>query len=506
MERYDLCVIGAGPSGYAAAMRALDFGKRVLLVEKEQLGGAGLHNGALSSKTFWEIAQDIARWRDHNQQFGLADVELPYADIAAQVNASVQARTDQLRLHIERCNACEAHADLRLVHGKAVLESNHRIRVETGDEHLHFEADYVVLATGSRPRRLPHIPIDERVILTSDGIGNLDHYPESMVVLGAGVIGCEFATIFALLGKTKVYLIDKAERILPFEDEDVVHIVERNLEAHGATIHRNSSLVRMEIKDGHVEYELKYTDGHAEVFHVEKALVSVGREPNTEGIGLENTDVGLTDRGHILELSKDTSTTAPNIYAVGDITADIALVNVGELEGRYAVEKIYGMPDKDLCYDNISTIMFLDPEVAGVGMNEIQAQEAGLSYRVATWEYACIPRAIAMRETEGFFKILVTDDEEMRVLGMRAIGQDASSAIQAVALLISMGKGIRELAEMVHPHPSIIEGVQECVRMLLGKSIFKPTAFPQLKCARWCAGAYSAMSVDEVEGRRAIGG
>lgn len=496
MEHYDLCVIGAGPAGYAAAMRAIDFGKRVLLIEKDKLGGAGLHNGALSSKTFWEIAQDLARWRRQNAHFGLPGVEVPFADVAAQVQAAVQARMDQLKLHIDCCNDCEAHPEVHYVQGTAYLESNNRIRVTSELGVTHFEADYVILATGSRPRHLPHIPIDEQVILSSDGIGNLKDYPESLVVLGAGVIGCEFATIFAQLGRTKVYLIDKADRILPFEDPDVVRIVEQNLESHGATIHRHASLLRMEIRDGRVEYELQYPDGRTEVFHVEKALISVGREPNTEGIGLENTDVALTNRGHILEITKDTRTTAHNIYAIGDITADIALVNVGELEGRFAVEKIFGKPDKELCYDNISTIMFLDPEVAGVGMNEIQAKEAGLSYRVATWDYDCIPRAIAMRQTEGFFKILVTDDAEMRILGMRAIGQDASSAIQAVALLISMGKGIRELAEMVHPHPSIIEGVQECVRMLLGKSIFKPSAFEQLHCLQWNGEAYLPVGGD----------
>lgn len=490
MKRFDLAIIGAGPAGYAAAMRALDFGKRVLLVERDRIGGAGIHNGALSSKTFWEVAMEVARWRIQNREFGLPEADVSWADVVAQVDAAVNTRTEQLERHIIQCNDCEAVDEIEFVVGNGRLEGNHTVLVEQDGQTTRYEADYVILATGSRPRRLPHVHIDEQVILSSDGISNLEDYPESLVVLGAGVIGCEFATIFALLGKTKVFLIDKADRILPFEDEDVVEVVERNLEANGAVIHRNASLLRMEVKDGRVEYELKYKDGHSEVFHVEKALVSIGREPNTEGLGLETTDVQLTDRGHILELGKDTSTTAPNIFAVGDITADIALVNVGELEGRYAVERIFGKPEKELCYDNISTIMFLIPEVAGVGMNEIQARQAGLGYRVATWMYDCIPRAIARRQMDGFFKILVTDDAEMRVIGMRAIGQDASSAIQAVALLISMGKGIRELAEMVHPHPSMTEGVQECVRMLLGKSIFKPRAFQQLRLARWDGGHY----------------
>ncbi len=182
-------------------------------------------------------------------------------------------------------------------------------------------------------------------------------------------------------------------------------------------------------------------------------------------------------------IDNDTQTSVPNIYAVGDITADIALVNVGELEGRYAVERIFGKPKRKLVYENISTIMFLDPEVAGVGLNETQARGKSINYKIASLDYNCIPRAIAQRNTQGFIKLLVTNDDEMKVLGMRVVGRHASSAIQAVALLISMDKGIEELAECVHPHPSIIEGIQECVRMLLGKSLFKAAALKDLmKC------------------------
>lgn len=492
-KTYDLCVIGGGPAGYAAAMRALDLNKSVLLVEARKLGGAGLHDGALSSKTFWEIAHEISDARKRANHFGLPNLTIPYQEVSDMVDRAVDERMRQLESHLMCMEGDHCPGRLDLVYGRGELLSDTQIQVTSEGSAQVFEAAYTILATGSRPRKLD-LPIDEQIVLTSDGISNLKEYPESIVILGAGVIGCEFATIFSLLGKTKVYLIDKGERILPFEDEDVVSIVERNLEENGATIHRNSRMTRMEIKDGRVEYELEYKDGHTEVCHVEKALVSIGRVPNTEGLGLEKAGVQLTDRGHIFETEKNTRTTAPKIYAVGDITYDIALVNVGELEGRYAVEKIFTDNTEELCYDNISTIMFLHPEVAGVGMNELQAQKAGIAYRIASLDYSCIPRAIAMRDTDGFFKIIVTDDEEMRILGMRAVGKHASSAIQAVALLISMGKGIRELAEMVHPHPSIIEGIQECVRMLLGKSILKPAAFKeQLRCARWNGEGYRSL-------------
>lgn len=490
MEHFDICVIGGGPAGYAAAMRGLDLGKQVLLVEKDRLGGAGLHNGALSSKALWAIAQDIAVVRAHAKRHKLEVPVPPFAELQKEVEASVNTRRKQLEVHAEKLR----EKGLTLIYGTAHLASETEVYIESDEETLYATADNIVLATGSRPRKLDHLPIDEEIILTSDGISSLTEYPESMVILGAGVIGCEFATIFALLGRTKVFLIDKADRILPFEDEDVVKVVENSMEAHGVTIHRNSALVRMEVVDGMVEYELQYAAGYNEVLRVEKALVAIGREPVTEELGLENAGVALTNRGHILEDEKDTSTSVSNIYAVGDITADIALVNVGEMEGRFAAENMYNEASHKLCYDNISTIMFLHPEVAGVGMNETQARSAGISYRMACVDYCTIPRAIAVRATEGFFKILVTDDDEMRLLGMRAIGMGASSAIQAVALLISMGKGIRELADCVHPHPSFVEGVQECVRMLLGSSILKPDGLQDhLRCGRYCQGKWEAM-------------
>jgi dihydrolipoamide dehydrogenase len=411
--------------------------------------------------------------------------EISYKEIQAEVRKAVAERRHMLEEHMEQIKKSPLGQYLTYRCGKARLTGLHEIEIENGNTLEKVTADYIVLAAGSRPRYLPELPIDEKIVLTSDGIENLDDFPESLVIVGAGVIGCEYATIFSGFGKTKVNLIDKGDRILPFEDEDVVRVIERNMENNGVLIHRNSRLVRMQIKHGRVEYELEYTDGARQIFNVEKALVAVGRTPNYEDLWDENkVDIHISKRG--IE-DTDTQTNIPHIYAVGDLTADISLVNVGELEGRYAVEKIFGNPKRKLVYENISTIMFLNPEVAGVGLNEIQAREKGIDYRVATVDYSCIPRAIAKRNTQGFIKLLVTNDEEMKILGMKVVGNHASSAIQAVALLISMNKGIEELAECVHPHPSITEGIQECVRMLLGKSMFKPSALTGRLTCRTCA-------------------
>ena len=210
--------------------------------------------------------------------------------------------------------------------------------------------------------------------------------------------------------------------------------------------------------------------------------MSIGRIPNIENLGLDVAGVEMSQRGiHIGD--DDTRTNIPNIYAVGDVSGRIALVNTGEIEARHAVEKMFGQKTDRLSYDNICTIMFLHPEVAAVGMNEQTCLQNNIPVKVVKLDFSVISRAIAMRKTQGFFKIIVTNDKEMKILGMRAVGEHASSAIQAVGLLIKLNMSIEVLSELIHPHPSIVEGIQECVRMLLNKSIFKSSVFKdKLSC------------------------
>jgi len=474
---YNLIVIGGGPSGFAGAMRALDFHKSVLLVEKTGLGGTEVFNGVMTSKTLWEYSKKVKQIRAF-----LPDYRVKFEDSDQEVRQAVQARRniiqDHLRILLEESTQHLFH----LEKGRARLKGHHEVEItKAGGEVISVTADFLLVCTGSRPRSLGHIPIDERIILTSDGIRSMRDFSKSLVILGAGVIGCEFATIFSNFGNSKVFLIDKADRILPFEDEDVATIVSESLEANGAVVHKGSSLVRMEVVDGEVEYELEYKDGRREVNRVQQALVSVGRQPNVEGLGLEEAGVRLTERGGIWR--DDTQTNVPHIYAAGDVAADISLVNVGESEARHAVERMFGEPGRRISYENISTIMFLDPEVAAVGINEQEAIRRGLPVKVVKLDYSLLSRAIAMHKTKGFFKILVTNDYAMRIVGMRAVGAHASSAIEGVAYLIHTQQGIRDLANMIHPHPSIIEGIQEALRMLLGTSIYKPEVLKdRLQC------------------------
>ena len=354
MDKYDLCVIGGGPAGYATAMRAIDLGKKVVLVEKDKIGGAGLYNGALSSKTMWEFAKKINSTRKSFEKRELLQnfYDVTWEEVLNVVDRAVFDRKQQLSTHLK---ILQKDADEKLfVHerGFAKLVSNHEILIENSQKEVRMIwANKIAIATGSVPRKLPHIPIDEKIIITSDGISQLKDFPKSVVILGAGVIGCEFATIFSDFGKTKVHIIDKAERILPFEDEDIAKMVTTNLEKNGVVVHKNSSLLRMEIIDGEVEYELQIEGEENQIIRVEKAIISVGRVPNVRGFGLEEVGVKINDRG-LIE-NEDGQTSVSNIYAVGDVSGNATLVNVAEVEGRHAAKKMFGVPTKVLRYDYI---------------------------------------------------------------------------------------------------------------------------------------------------------
>lgn len=473
---WDLCVLGAGPAGYAAAMRAHDLGKRVLLVERDRVGGVGLHSGALSSKALWHLSNDYATARCTDRGYRAADIDVSYASVIDCVRRAVTERGDLLERQLERLSEpSKGGGVVALARGQARFLGPNEIEVTQADGSASLvHADQFLIATGSRPRTLPGVPVCGDVVVTSDHIEGWSEFPESMVIVGAGVVGCEYATIFANFGRTKIHIIDRQPRILPFEDEDVAEAVATSFEAMGVTIHRSSKLESFEVTGGKVEYIVTNADGRTERVRVDKALVSVGRVPNTGDLGLEAAGVALSPDGGVLVTA--TQTTAPHIWAAGDVTTDIALVNVAELEARYAVEKMFGRRPRPIVYDALSTIMFLEPEVASVGLNETQAKERGIDYRVGVVKNRLVPRNVAMRDTGGFVKLLARRGSG-ELLGLRVVGPQASSTIQGIAFLIHMGATLSDIDHCVHPHPAIPEGVQECARMLLGRSVWKPEVF-----------------------------
>lgn len=491
-ERYDLCVIGAGPAGYAAAMRAHDLGKRVALIEAGKIGGAGVHRGALSSKTLWHLSNDFARSRRVDRGFLPCTGEVSFAAVMRCVQ---DATTERSSIFEYQLDALRGVVDL--YRARAEFLDPHRIALtHTDGSRAELTADHFVIATGSSPRRLPGIEVDGRRVVTSDEIESLADFPRSMVIVGAGVIGCEYATVFSNFGRTKISMIDRQPRILPMEDEDVAEVVARNFEDAGITIHRSSRLEELRTDENGVTYIITNERGERETHQVECALISIGRVPNTAGLGLERTGVQLTVGGGIVvdgvtgdenlrpsqilgqsaavaPYGLTRATGAPHIHAAGDVTADVALANVAELEGRYAVESMFGCAPRPIPYDALSVIMFLAPEVASCGLNEQQAKARGVPYRAGVVSNQLIARNVAMRATGGFVKLLA--DPHNRVLGLRVVGPQASSTIQGVSFLMELGATLDEIDRCVHPHPGVPEGVQECARLLLGRSVHKPS-------------------------------
>lgn len=481
MEKFDLIVLGAGPSGYAAAMRGIDFGKKVCLIEGNKVGGAGIYNGALSSKTLWELSSKV---KNVNDTIGKKEsrFEIPWSKVKQTIDEAVFERKFQYSCHIKLLQTESMHKLLHFERGWASFVDNNHIKIVQDSNEKTIWGEKIIIATGSRPRIPENIIVDYKTVHTSDTIEHIEDYPKSIVIVGAGVIGCEYATIFSNFGKTKVYLIDRQDRILPSEDNDISDLIAINLEQKNVTIHHNAQLESLKTIDNQVVYTLSYPDGTFETIKVEMALLSIGRIPNIEQLKLENANVQMSKRGYHIG-DDDTVTNINNIHAVGDVSGRIALVNVGEIEGRHAVEKAFNVNQKTLSYDNICTLMFLQPEVASVGLNETDCIAKNIPVKVVKVDFSVIARAVAMRQTQGFFKIIVTNNPDMKILGMRVVGEHASTAIQGVALLIKMNAGIEALAELIHPHPSIVEGIQECARMLLNKSLFKSSVFKdKLSC------------------------
>jgi dihydrolipoamide dehydrogenase len=351
-----------------------------------------------------------------------------------------------------------------------------------------IEADFVIIATGSRPRELHDVPVDQKLIFDSDGLLNLEKFPERMMILGSGIIGCEFATIFSNFGQTEVHLLDRTHRVIPFEDDDVSDFVSNNLEKNGVIIHHTATLRTVQKEKDHLKVVLDYDDGHSQVVEVDIVLVSVGRDANTHGLGLENVGIQPNSKGflHINDACAIGNMNDCTIFAAGDVTGQKALYGVAEEQGRFIVEAIFGKSTYRLDYSYMPTLMFFKPELAAIGANEKTLRAKKIPYKAAYYSNELVNRAIAMRSTNGFVKIIVSNDGSEKILGMRAAGPQASAFIVSIAYLINSDIGLHDVLQSIHPHPSVTEGIQECIRIFYNQSIYKPKAFPSLiKVTEW---------------------
>lgn len=485
-KEYDLCVLGCGPGGFAGAMRAFDFGRHVCIIESGEIGGAGVRWGALASKTMWELSKDYDVAARTNRGFQVAGLSVDFRRVMATVDEAVHERQYQMLSQLETFSPrrWKGAGSITFIRGLASFLDRNSVNVRTDDGLKIIQAQNFLIATGSSPREYPGIATDQVRIFDSNGVLSLGNFPERLLVVGAGVVGCEYATIFSNFEQTQVHLVDRKSTVLPYEDDDVSRFAQQRLEQVGVKLHQSATLQNIVKRTNHLEVVLDLDDGSCEMFEVDAALISVGRIPNLESLDLDCIGIELTERGF---LSTDENCCVDgNIYACGDVTSHPNLVNIAELEARMAARAMFDLATLPLNYRNMSAIMFLNPTIATLGLSEQQCQQRGIPHRVAYMTNELMSRSIAMRSTQGFIKIMVTDDTEMKILGMRAAGPQVSNIVMSIANFMDHDMGAEDVLRSVYPHPSISEITQECLRLLIGRSIYKAEAFPDImRVSRW---------------------
>ena len=362
MTKFDIAIIGSGPGGFAATMRAVDFGKNVCLIEAGHVGGTGIMNGPLTSKTMWELSVDYSVAAAIDRGYRASGLQVDYKMVKKTVFAAAKTKQYQMLSQIESFSA--NHNDdgtITFKRGFAKFLDRNTLQIEGENGIEIIEAEYIIIATGSKPRELPELPVDQKQIFDSDGLLNLTKFPERMMILGSGIIGCEFATIFSNFKQTEVHLLDKSHRVIPFEDDDVSDFVSNNLERNGVIIHHTAILRTVRKAKTHLEVVLDYEDGHSQVVEVDIILVAIGRDANTKNLGLENVEIKPNVKGylHINEECAIGDFKKCNIFAAGDVTGQKALYGVAEEQGRFIVEAIYGQVSFPLDYSYMPTLMFL---------------------------------------------------------------------------------------------------------------------------------------------------
>jgi dihydrolipoamide dehydrogenase len=445
---FDITVIGGGPGGYVAAIRAAQLGANVLLVEKDQLGGTCTNRGCIPTKAI------------------LAD-----ARIYDQVRLSSVVKADGLRVDMEQLQDRKNKVVKRMItgiefllkdngitftRGKASFLDRKTIEVEGEKGREQFGIQKVIIATGSVSAQIPNVPIDGKVIVTSTEMLNVPSIPKTLIIIGGGYIGMEFACLFSGLG-SKVTVIEMLPQIISTEDEEVIRGLTTLLKKRGIQIHTETKVKEAKVKDGRAEVKVIYKDGKEEVFQAEKALMAVGRSPYTEGLRLEKASVALD--GKFIKVNERMETTSPGVYAIGDVTGRQMLAHKASAEGIVAAENALGRPNK-VDYSRIPNCIFTLPEVASIGMTEKQAKEKGLRVRIGRYPFQSNGKALANGDSEGFVKV-IADQELGQVVGVHILGDHATDLIGGLSLAMTLETTVEELGKTVQAHPTLMEAVAE---------------------------------------------
>jgi dihydrolipoamide dehydrogenase len=449
-QEVDVVVVGGGPGGYVAAIRAAQLGKEVVLVDKDALGGVCLNRGCIPSKAIIHAAKTVAHTKDASHMgitVGAVEVDM------GQVQQWKQGVVNKLTGGVG--SLLKANG-VQVVSGNAVLMADNRLAVETAKGMEYFKYEQVILATGSRPVQIPTFPFDGEYILSSTEALALSEIPPTLLVIGGGYIGLELGTAFAKLG-SKVTVVEMAQNLLPGVDSTLVQIVKKNLKKLGVEILTQTGAKGFEITDGLVHVTLDAL-GEECMVTADKVLVTVGRRPNTEELGLEQVGLAVDARG-FLETDGQCRTKNPSVFAIGDIAHGPMLAHKASKEGIVAAEAIAGHA-AEMDVVAIPAVIFTDPEIATVGMSEGEAKEKGIEVTVGKFPFAANGRALTTNEGDGFCSV-VAERETGVLLGVHIVGPDASSLIGEATLALEMGATVEDLHLTVHPHPTLTEVLME---------------------------------------------
>jgi len=475
-----LAVLGGGPGGYAAAFLAADLGMDVTLIEADpKLGGTCLLRGCIPSKALLHVAKAIAEAR-HMKEWGVS-FDSPVIDINA-VRARKQKVIDTLTGGLSQL---AKKRNVRVVQARGFFEASNRMRldpIEGGDPILWncITYDHCVIAAGSRPAMPGMFDIGSDRVMDSTGALELKDIPGSLLVIGGGYIGLEMATVYCELG-SEVDVVELTDGLLPGADRDLVKPLEKRIRKSMRDVFLNTKVEKLEVKGEQVIASFDGPDGKRQMTY-DRVLVSVGRRPNSDKLGLENTQVKIDDRGFIVVDVKQ-RTADEHLLAIGDIAGDPMLAHKASHEGRAAVEALAGEPAA-FQPAAIPAVVFTDPEIAWCGISEAEAKKQRLNIEVSTYPWAASGRAQAVGRTEGITKMII-DAGSQRVLGVGICGPGAGEMIAESVLAIEMGATVRDIAETIHPHPTMSETVGFSADASLGTAteIYRPKRAPKAKSA-----------------------